>query len=138
MSVSQWKFKSLPKRCCEGTKHIVWHTLKQYNPQFSHFKGNREFVCYSYVTARHSATRMYMEVHVCCLHLKMESCSCARGRQWCGIIHYHWWTASINRGCCFPVQAMLPEGFPFHQFIIWNPGSCLCGCTPGCATYMDE
>ena len=28
-------------------------------------------------------------VHVCCLHLKMEFCSCARGRQWCGIIHYH-------------------------------------------------
>ena len=24
-----------------------------------------------------------------CLHLKMEFCSCARGRQWCGIIHYH-------------------------------------------------
>jgi len=20
-----------------------------------------------------------------------------------------------NRGCCFLVQAMLPEGFPFHQ-----------------------
>ena len=26
-------------------------------------------------------------VHVCCLHLKMEFRSCARGRQWCGIIH---------------------------------------------------
>jgi len=24
----------------------------------------------------------------------------------------------LNRGCCFLVQAMLPEGFPFHQFII--------------------
>jgi len=23
-----------------------------------------------------------------------------------------------NRGCCFLVQAMLPGGFPFHQFII--------------------
>ena len=23
-----------------------------------------------------------------------------------------------NRGCCFLVQAMLPEGFPFHQFYI--------------------
>jgi len=22
----------------------------------------------------------------------------------------------FNRGCCFLVQAMLPEGFPFHQF----------------------
>ena len=35
-------------------------------------------------------------VHVCCSHLKMEFCSCARGRQWCGIIQYHWWTASIK------------------------------------------
>ena len=23
----------------------------------------------------------------------------------------------LNRGCCFLVQAMLSEGFPFHQFI---------------------
>jgi len=23
-----------------------------------------------------------------------------------------------NTGCCFLEQAMLPEGFPFHQFII--------------------
>jgi len=23
-----------------------------------------------------------------------------------------------GRGCCFLVQAMLPEGFPFHQFIL--------------------
>jgi len=22
----------------------------------------------------------------------------------------------FNRGCCFLVLAMLPEGFPFHQF----------------------
>jgi len=28
--------------------------------------------------------------------LKMEFCPCARGRQWCGIIHYYWWTASIK------------------------------------------
>jgi len=26
----------------------------------------------------------------------MEFCSCARGRQCGGIIHYHWWTASIK------------------------------------------
>ena len=37
-----------------------------------------------------------LSVHVCCLHLKTEFCSCARGRQWCGIIHYYWWTASIK------------------------------------------
>ena len=35
-------------------------------------------------------------VHVCCLHLKMEFRSCSRRRQWCGIIHYYWWTASIK------------------------------------------
>jgi len=35
-------------------------------------------------------------VHVCCLHLKMEFRSCARGRQCGGIIHYYWWTASIK------------------------------------------
>ena len=28
-------------------------------------------------------------VHVCCLHLKMELRSCDRGCQWCGIIHYY-------------------------------------------------
>jgi len=40
-------------------------------------------------------------VHVCCLHLKIEYCSCARGRQWCGIIHYYWWTASIKTRLLF-------------------------------------
>ena len=28
--------------------------------------------------------------------VKMKFRSCARGRQWCGIIHYYWWTASIK------------------------------------------
>jgi len=42
------------------------------------------------------ANMLCWSVHVCCLHLKIEFCSCARGRQWCGIIHYHWWTASIK------------------------------------------
>jgi len=35
-------------------------------------------------------------VHVCCLHFKMEFRSCSRVRQWCGIIHYYWWKASIK------------------------------------------
>ena len=26
-------------------------------------------------------------VHVCCLHLEKEFRPCARGRQWCGILH---------------------------------------------------
>jgi len=37
-----------------------------------------------------------------CLHLKIEFRSCARGRQWCGIFHYDWWTALIKRGFYFP------------------------------------
>ena len=36
----------------------------------------------SYVGIQHA-------VHVCCLHLKMEFCSCPKGCQWCGIIYYH-------------------------------------------------
>jgi len=35
-------------------------------------------------------------VHVCWLYLQIEFRSCARGRQWCGISHYNWWTASIK------------------------------------------
>jgi len=23
----------------------------------------------------------------------------------------------LNQGCCFPMGAMLPESFPFHQFL---------------------
>ena len=48
----------------------------------------------------------------------MEFRSCARGRQWCGICHYHWWTASIKPRLLFFVQAMLPEGFPFHSWYV--------------------
>jgi len=29
-----------------------------------------------------------------CLHLKVEFCSCARGLQWSGTFHFHWWTAA--------------------------------------------
>jgi len=32
---------------------------------------------------------------------------------------------TVNRGCCFLVQAMLPEGFPFHQFNITYYNWCL-------------
>jgi len=32
----------------------------------------------------------------CLVPVKMELRSWARGRQWCGIIHYYWWTASIK------------------------------------------
>ena len=55
-------------------------------------------------------------VHVCCLHLKMEFRSCVRGHQWCGIIHYYWWTASINSRLLFSRAGFASWGFPFHQF----------------------
>jgi len=35
----------------------------------------------------------------------MEFCSCASGCQWCGIIHYHWWTASIKPRLLFSSYA---------------------------------
>jgi len=51
---------------------------------------------YTIVLSYFSGPQGSWSVRICCLHLKMEFCSCARGRQWCGIIHYHWWTASIK------------------------------------------
>ena len=45
-----------------------------------------------------------------CLHLKIECRTCARGRQWCDIFHFHWWTASINRCCCFSHAGCASEG----------------------------
>jgi len=54
-------------------------------------------------------------VHVCCLHLKMEFRSCARGRHWCDIIHYYWWTAAIKPRLLFS-PADYAEGFSFYQF----------------------
>ena len=55
-------------------------------------------------------------VHVCCLHLKMEFRSCAGGVS--GVASFITTDEQLqsNRGCCFLVQAMLPEGFPFQQF----------------------
>ena len=51
---------------------------------------------------------------VCCLHLKIEFRSCAKGRQWCGIFHYHWWTASIKpRLLFFPCRLCFLMDFPF-------------------------
>ena len=47
-------------------------------------------------------------------HLKMEFRSCARGRQWCGIITTVK-QLKKTKAAVFFVQAMIPEGFPFHQ-----------------------
>ena len=52
-----------------------------------------------------------------CLHLKMEFRSCARGRQWCGIFHYHWWTASIKPRLLFSHLGIVSWGLPFLQFL---------------------
>jgi len=47
----------------------------------------------------------------------MEFRSCARGRQWCGIIHYLWWTASIKPRLLFS-RACFPRAFPFISLIL--------------------
>jgi len=51
-----------------------------------------------------------------CLHLKMEFRSCARGREWCSILHYHWWTASIKPRLLFSHSGLVSWGLPFLQF----------------------
>ena len=47
--------------------------------------------------------------------LKCSSAHALGGVSGVAFFYYHWWTTSINQGCCFPMQAMLPEGFPFYQ-----------------------
>jgi len=39
-----------------------------------------------------------------------------RGRQWCGIFHYHWWTASIKPRLLFSHSGLVSWGLPFLQF----------------------
>ena len=51
-----------------------------------------------------------------CFYLKMEFRSCARGRQWCSIFHYHWWTASIKPRLLFSHSGLVSWGLPFLQF----------------------
>jgi len=55
---------------------------------------------------------------VCCnsLQLKIEFRSCARGRQWCGIFHYYWWTVSIKSRLLFsPCRLCFLRTFSFFQ-----------------------
>jgi len=40
----------------------------------------------------------------------MEFCSCVRGRQWRGIIHYYWWTASIKPRLLFSLTGYASGG----------------------------
>jgi len=46
----------------------------------------------------------------------MEFRSSARGRQWCDIIHYHGWTASIKPMLLFSRAGYASWGFRFKQF----------------------
>jgi len=54
-------------------------------------------------------------VHVCCLHWENEFRSCARGRKWNGILHYHWWTSSVKPMLFFYRPGYAPGGILFHQ-----------------------
>jgi len=49
---------------------------------------------------------------------KIEFRLCARGRQWGGIIHFHWWTASIKPKLLFSHSGFVSWGLPFLQFNI--------------------
>ena len=59
-----------------------------------------------------------------CLHLEIELRACARWRQWCGIFHCHWWTASIKPRLLFS-SCRLCFLRIFH-FLSWIK---LCTCT---------
>ena len=64
-----------------------------------------------------SGPRGSWSVHEYCLHLKIEFLSCARGVSGVASLITTDEQLQENRRCCFLVQAMLPEGFPFHQFM---------------------
>jgi len=63
---------------------LSWHCC----PNWQNVAGGGIFVSFGNTNKRW--------VHACYLHLKIEFRSCATGRQWCGIIHYYWLTASIK------------------------------------------
>jgi len=99
-SFDGWMNKNILKICesfqccgCKRSRPILYHCVDIYKLYFS---GQKSCI-------------------VCCLHLKIEFRSSARGRQWCGIFYHYWWTASIKPSCCFPMQTVFPGGFPFHQ-----------------------
>ena len=53
---------------------------------------------------------------VWCLYLKIQFRFCAWGHQWCGIIHDHWWTASIKPRLLFSqCRLCFPRALPFSQ-----------------------
>jgi len=59
----------------------------------------------------------------------MEFCSCARGRQWCGIIHYHWWTASMKPRLLFSRASYASWGLSLSSvyfFFMFSPSVYFC------------
>jgi len=48
-------------------------------------------------------------------------CQLVLHSQWCGIFHYHWWTASIKPRQLFSHSGLVSWGLPFLQFYIsWD------------------
>jgi len=69
----------------------------------------------------HSALKLSLRIMDCiCWHLKMEFRLCGRGRQWCSIIYYHWWTSSIKPRLLFIMQAVFSEGYFFSQLTLFT------------------
>jgi len=73
-------------------------------------------VCVLYIFLVLGDHGVYMYV----VYLKMEFRSCARGVSGVASFITTDEQLQLNRGCCFLVQAMLHEGFPFHQFNLYN------------------
>ena len=59
------------------------------NVHVSLYCGPVKVMCTTSMCSYISGPQGSWSAHVCCLHLKVEYPSCARGRQWCGIIHYY-------------------------------------------------
>ena len=52
----------------------------------------------------------------------MEFCSCARGRQWCGIIHYYWCTSSIKPKLLCSRAGYVSWGLSLWSVFFYNGG----------------
>jgi len=55
----------------------------------------------------------------CCLGLEINLSSCARGHQWCGIFHCHWWTPTIKLRLLFFPNPQLPIGL-YGSYAFWG------------------
>jgi len=104
-------------------KHYeAWHSsfsislCQQYNTTTIHYIQSR-----TRNVSSHASRNLHWQTGLCCLHLKMEFCSCARGRQWCGIIHYHWWTASIRPRLLFSRAGYASWGLSLSSVWYYRP-----------------